>query len=344
MSYAAVAAAGIGVAGSLGGGMMGKKKSKVAKYQKFAAHKSLLMAEEFYQLGAIPQMKGTQEAIDLARSNLGNYKPEVAESRRLTDLGALGITEDQIEKYTNPYLQDVLDFSINDMEEAAARRREQQRAIASRSGNDFATNGTVNRYQIEDSLADRELTRSIGGLSADVRKTGFDEATRLSENERARQADAGKTYADYANQTQQLGNAEVGALAAVGEMEAIPEHNKRKHLIDAQQRYSNVVKDTTPSVEEYRKPDMLSQIIGAAGAGYNLFSGGNKPSGGGGGSMFNFSSSPTPRIAGSGSGLPGFGGFNDMRSGSGATQIPLGDSGGGGLLSSMQSFFGGGTK
>ena len=270
-------------------GFFSAKKSIVARKQMEASVAALDAATEFANLGPVQQGQGTLDAIELAQSNIGNYKPEVEESRRLTDLAAQGITQDQIDKYTNPYLQDVLDFSIRDMEDAAEQRRQQRRAITSKSGNDFASSGgSSNRYQIEDDLADRSLYREIGGLSSQQRAMAYNQAAGLATDERTRQANAGITYGNYANQTSDLGVRDVGQLAAVGEMQEQPETRKRDYLLKTIDAYGSAAKNAQASVNEYQKSSMLSQIVGAVGslrsiAGDPLATPGKDGGGGGGG-------------------------------------------------------------
>jgi hypothetical protein len=248
------------------GGILGGKKSNVAKMQNVGDILGMAAAMKFDTIGPVKQQQGTLEAIELARENLGNYQPELDESRRLTDAGISAITKDDTDRYMNPYLQDVLDFSIRDMEDAAAQRRQQRKAITSKSGNDFASAGAIpNRYQIEDDLADRSMYREIGGLSAKQRAAAYQQALAVATDEKQRQVQGGTTYGNYATQTQQLGNADVGMLTNVGQLEAIPEINERNHLMQTINAYNASTTGANESVANSEKKSVLSQIGGLVG-------------------------------------------------------------------------------
>ena len=133
-------------------------------------------------------MPSAQRAIELTNSSVGNYKPYLDQAATMAGESAKGVTQEQIQGYMNPYLDSVLNFSVRDMEDAAARRREEMRAVASRSGNDFASSGgALNRFQVESDLADRGLFRDVGALSASTRAAGYDAAAGLATDERNRQ-------------------------------------------------------------------------------------------------------------------------------------------------------------
>ena len=248
------------------GGFMSPKKSGIAKAQKSASYKALNAAGRFDELGPIGQMPGTEEAIDLARANVGQYQPYVAKAQGYTDQSALGVSQEDIERYTNPYIQSVLDYSIKDMEDARARREQENRAIASKSGNDFSSVSGPNRYQVENDLLNRSYLREVGGLSAKARTEAYQNALNAATQEKGRQANAGTTTANLGVQNQAMGATDVGSLASVGQMEAIPEENKRLHETNTISNYAVATKAAAPSVAEYQKTSIMGQIAGIAGA------------------------------------------------------------------------------
>lgn len=248
-------------------GFLSGKKSKIQKAQTNASFNVLKLADEFAALKPIGMMPSTQRAIDLANSNVGNYQPYVDRATELTNESAKGITPEQITGYMNPYIDSVLNFSVKDMEDAAARRREEMRAIASRSGNDFASSGgSLNRFQVESDLADRGLFRDVGALSASTRAGAFDAATRLATDERNRQASAGGAFSNLGTNVSSMAAGDVGRLAGAGELEAGPQEDERKLLSDKINIYNSAIQGVQPSVENNKKPSMLSQIAGLAGA------------------------------------------------------------------------------
>ena len=248
------------------GGFMKAKKSGIAKAQKAASYKALNAAGRFDELGPIGQMPGTEEAIDLARANVGQYQPYVAKAQGYTDQSALGVSQEDIERYTNPYIQSVLDYSIKDMEDARARREQESRAIAAKSGNDFSSVSGPNRYQIENDLLNRSYLREVGGLSAKARTEAYQNALNAASAEKIRQANAGTATTNLGITNQKQGIADVGSLAAVGQMEAIPEENKRLHETNTISNYAVATKAAAPSVAEYQKTSIMGQIAGIAGA------------------------------------------------------------------------------
>jgi hypothetical protein len=297
------------------GSFITPKKSPIAKMQMVASVMGMNAAFQFAALGPRTVQQGTKDAIELARESIGAWKPEIEESRRLTDLGALGITEEQIEKYTNPYLQDVLDFSIQDMEDSAERRRQERKGVISRSGNDFSSSaGAPNRSQIEQMLGDRDLDRSIGAQSANVRHAGFNVAAGLATQERERQARGGQQYAEYGEQTQRLNLTDAGALEHVGELEGQEEIFEREHLLQQIEAYGASAANAQSSVNQYQKTSTLSQIVGAVGSVGAILA----PAAS---SLFDQGSTPGAQPATQGTFT---GGFNSLTSGSGANQIPTG--------------------
>ena len=248
------------------GGFMKAKKSGIAKAQKAASYKALNAAGRFDELGPIGQMPGTEEAIDLARANIGQYQPYNAKAEGYIDQSALGVSEEDIERYTNPYIQSVLDYSIKDMEDARARREQESRAIASKSGNDFSSVSGPNRYQIENDLLNRSYLREVGGLSAKARTEAYQNALNAATQEKGRQANAGTATTNLGITNQKQGIADVGSLASVGQMEAIPEENKRLHETNTVANYASAIGAAAPSVKEYQKTSILSQVAGLAGA------------------------------------------------------------------------------
>ena len=175
------------------------------------------------------------------------------------------------------------------MEDAADRRRQERKAITSKSGNDFSSTGTIpNRFQIEDDLADRSLYREIGGLSAKQRAAAYGQALGVATDEKNRQTAGGVTYGNYANQTSQLGNVDVGSLISTGQLEAIPEINERQHLLQQINAYNASTAGASESVANSQKPSILSQITGLAGAVSSIAAPGvsSLMGGGGGGGFF----------------------------------------------------------
>jgi len=232
-----------------------------------AAYGALGAAQQFSALPAIQTTPSQQRSIDLANANVGTWQPDINQARTLTTSSAQGVSPEQIATYTNPYLQDVLNPAIRDIEDAAARRREEMRAVASRSGNDFAS-GPVTRYQVESDLLDRSMGREIGTLSANTRANAYNNATGLATQELQRQANAGGALQNIASGAATLGLKDQAALESAGELERQRQEEERKKLADTASMYTGVIHGTAPVVAPTTPQDKLSQTIGALGT-YN---------------------------------------------------------------------------
>ncbi len=303
------------------GGFLTPKKSGIAKAGKAASYEALNAAGRFDKLGPIGQMPGTEEAIDLARANIGQYQPYNAKAEGYIDQSALGVSEEDIERYTNPYIQGVLDYSIKDMEDAMARRQQESRAIASKSGNDFSSVSGPNRYQIENDLLNRSYLREVGGLSFKARTEAYQNALNAASAEKIRQANAGTATTNLGITNQKQGISDVGSLAAVGQMEAIPEENKRLHETNVIANYNAAIQAAQPAIQQYQKTSILGQIVGIAGAVHDIANPGNATgsgssmfSSGGGGMMAGLGS----MFGGGGVAAGGVGGAASASSGMGA--------------------------
>ncbi len=111
-------------------------------------------------------------------------------ARHLADESAGPVTDQMITALLNPYLREVLAPAIKDLEDAAEQRRQVLRGQVARSGNDFRTPGTVNRYNVEDDLLDESMLEQIGALSGKMRYQGWDAANTLAREDLGRKGTA----------------------------------------------------------------------------------------------------------------------------------------------------------
>jgi hypothetical protein len=232
-----------------------------------AAQKAIGAADEYAALGPIGLTPAQEQAIALAKENVGAYKPYVERAGALADTAAGGITQEQIDRYTNPYLEGVLDPAIRDIEEAAARRRESLRAITSKSGNDLRTPSTVpNRFNVEDSLLDREALRAIGDVSGKLRYQGFDTATGLAGKDLDRSLSSSNIYGGLGKAVGALGAADVESLKGAGALERLPQEDERAHAATSSKLYTDVVHGNQGALAAAGQPSTLTQVTGALGA------------------------------------------------------------------------------
>jgi hypothetical protein len=231
-----------------------------------AAQKAIGKADEYSALGPIGLTPAQEQAIALAKSNVGNYQPYLDRSGALADTAAAGITTDQIDRYTNPYLDDVLNPAIRDIEEASARRREQLRAITSMSGNDLRTPSTdPNRFNVEDSLLDRETFRTIGDVSGKLRAESFNTATGLAGQDLDRSLSSSNIYGGLGKTAGTLGAADVASLTGAGALERLPMEDERAQVANSSKLYTDVVHGNQGALAAAAQPSTLTNVTGALG-------------------------------------------------------------------------------
>jgi hypothetical protein len=232
-----------------------------------AAQKAIGKADEFAAYGPIGLTPAQQQAIDLAKQNVGSYKPYLERAGALADQAAGGITQEQIDRYQNPYLRGVLDPAIRDIEEAAARRREQLKAVTSMSGNDLRTPSTdPNRFNVEDSLLDRETLRTIGDLSGKTYADSFNTATGLAGKDLDRSLSSSNIYGGLGKAEGALGAADVAGLTSAGALERLPQEDARSQLANSSKLYTDVVHGNQGALDNAAQPSTLTNITGALGA------------------------------------------------------------------------------
>jgi hypothetical protein len=256
----------LGLTGATIAGLFEKPNNPLLEPIVEAAKKSIGQADKFAALGPIGLTPAQTRAIALAKENVGKWQPYLDKSGALADTAASGITQEQIDRYTNPYLQGVLDPAIRDIEESAARRREQLRAITSRSGNDLRTPSTdPNRFNVEDSLLDRETLRSIGDVSGKLRAESFNTATGLAGNDLSRSLSSSNIYGGLGKSAGALGAADVAGLTSAGALERQPLEDERTQASDASKLYTGVVHGNQGALAAAAKPSTLTNVTGALG-------------------------------------------------------------------------------
>jgi len=230
-----------------------------------AAQKAIGQADQFAALGPIGLTPAQEQAIALAKENVGGYKPYLEKSGALADKAAGGIQQSEIDRYLNPYLDSVLAPGIRDIEQAAARRREQLKAVTSMSGNDLRTPSTdPNRFNVEDNLLDQSTLQSIGDLSAKTRATGYDTATGLAGKDLDRNLSSSNIYGGLGKAEGALGATDVASLTSAGALERMPQEDARTKAADAAKLYTGVA-GQTGALNAAAQPSTLTNVTGALG-------------------------------------------------------------------------------
>jgi len=235
-----------------------------------ASNRALASAGAFGAMPSAGMQPSSAKAIALANSSAGAWQPYVDKAAAYTNEAAGGIPSIDLSTYMNPYLDSVLSPAIRDIEEAATRRRQQMKHLATVSGNDTYTPGSTNstRYGVESGLIDQNTLRSIGDVSANARRGAFDTATSLASSDLNRKGSAGGAFNTLANTVGTQGGADITRLAGAGDLEARPQENALTHAADTTKLYSSIIPGTTSAITATNQPSILGQAVGAFGA-YN---------------------------------------------------------------------------
>ena len=229
---------------------------------------------------AIPEGKHlvpdlTQEQFDAAqlmRSGIGAYQPFLtAGSQALgASMGATG--PDAATAYMNPYLQNVADTTMADLNRQFAKQRQEEEA---RQGQTGGMRGATARG----ALMDAELARSQGDVAAKALSGlyagGYQSALGASQEAAKTQAGIGQIYGQIMSpQAQQGLMGDVGQLWDIGEArrqitggQNLAEYQTPFHGL---QTYANIM-GQMPTPTQYQSPNPILTGIAAAGSIGNLY-------------------------------------------------------------------------
>lgn len=254
----------LGIPAALIAGLFENNKSPLTDNMRIAADRALASTAKYDALGAIPQTESEKRAIELANANVGNYQPYIDRAGVLADTAAAGVTDEQRDRYMNPYIDGVLKNTIRDIEEAAGRKREQLKAITSMSGNDLGSYGVnPTRFNVEDSLLDRETLRTVGDASAKLRMGAFDSAMGYANKDLDRNTSSSNIYAGLGKAAGALGATDVESLKTAGALERRPLEDERKAAGDAARLYTGVVHGTAPALSATTPDSLMGKAAGA---------------------------------------------------------------------------------
>lgn len=259
----------IGVPTALLAGLFEKNENPLTPTLARAANSAMTSADAFGGMSPVGMQPSSQNAIDLANSSTGSWKPYVDQASTYTDQAAGGVPSINLSTYMNPYLDNALSSSIRKTEEGATRRRQQLRHQAVATGNDAYGTGTEpTRYGVESSLIDREALSTIGDLSTNAYKGAFNTATGLATTDLNRKGQAGGAFNTMAGTAGTQNARDFTTLGAAGELEAKPLENALTHKADSSKLYTSVIPGTSSAVTATNRPSVLGQAAGAFGA-YN---------------------------------------------------------------------------
>ena len=234
-----------------------------------------------------------QEGLDALRGLPGELRPI---EDKLGELGGLDYTlagnPQMIEALYNPYQQDVIDATMNDM--GVVRQREQmQRAGAAAKAGAFGGS----RHGVADAVAMGERDRADAAILSGLRKEGWDTAAGLASGDLDRKSGFNQNYMStleglYGDKGT-LGLNRADALTGVGETQRGLEQDqldvdyqnwddKQNYvwnlLAKARQGTSNPASNTgaVGSTTTGSTPGLLNTLVGAAGAGTGVYLAGNR--------------------------------------------------------------------
>lgn len=259
---------GLGIpAALLGSIFFEKNESPLLGPVKQATEGALSNAAAYAATPTIGLTPSQQRAIQLANANTGNYEADLAKSGALADTAAAGITPEQIARYQNPYLEGVLSPQLRDIEEAADRRRQQMKAIASMSGQDLQPTGTTpGTFSVNDSLLDRETLRAISDATGKAYADSFNNATSLAGKDLDRSLQSSQIYGNLGKEESALGTVDLANLNTAGALERLPQEDERTKLSTASQLYSKAAAGAAGAIPVTTPKSKLTQVAGALGA------------------------------------------------------------------------------
>ena len=213
-----------------------------------------------------------RDAAQLFRSGIGAYQPFLtAGSQALaSSMGATG--PDAATAYMNPYLQEVADTTMTDLNRQFGIQRQQEAARQAQTG---GMRGAATR----NAIMDAELARAQGDVSAKalagLYAGGYQSALEAAQRAAQTQAGIGQIYGQVMSPQAQAGlMGDVGQLWDIGE--------SQRQILGAQNlaeyqtpfyglgQFANVL-GQMPTPQQYQSPNPILTGLAAAGGIGNLF-------------------------------------------------------------------------
>jgi hypothetical protein len=154
----------------------------------------------------------TQQAWNLAQSNVGDYQPDLTQANSLTSAGSTPLTGSQIQSYMNPYMSTVLGGL------ASASNTNFTNNVLPSIANQFVSSGqAASPQQMQaDNNAMYQSQQALNQAQAGALSQGYSTATQTAEAQQQAQLQGGAQYGQLGALTQQLGATDVGQLAGAG--------------------------------------------------------------------------------------------------------------------------------
>jgi len=211
------------------------------------------------------------QGANLLQTGLGSYQPYLTAggASLQSALGATG--PGAAASYMNPYLQQVADTTMTDLQRQFGNQQAQmaQRQIGSGSFAGSATRGAIEQGELARQQGDVSA-KALSGLYAG----GYESALKAAQTAAKTQAGIGQLYGGLGQQSQQGLFGDVGQLFDMGE--------SQRQILGAQnlaqyqtpfyglQSFANVV-GGMPTPQQFQSPNPILTGIAAAGSVGNLF-------------------------------------------------------------------------
>ena len=149
-------------------------------------------------------------AFDQVRAMGNRVDPLQNAAIRTTTAGVQGIADPStmMANYENPYVQDVIDTTIDDLEIDRQRLNEQSRMQSPFGGT---------RQAIVEAMNNKNFADAAANVRATQRARAFDQAAGLGQNAMSQMLGAGAQYGNLANMAQQLGLTQASAQSGIGQ-------------------------------------------------------------------------------------------------------------------------------
>lgn len=154
-----------------------------------------------------------QEAMWLARQNVGAYKPYYDEAAALSRRGTQQFEDADIESYMNPYIKGALDPAAREISEAGQR---EVNALDARYASMSAFGGS--RAALARSQAQEKTLQQLGDLYGQGYAAAYESAVSIWGNERTRDLEAAGRFQLMGEGAHQMGVTDVSTLMTTGAM------------------------------------------------------------------------------------------------------------------------------
>jgi len=159
------------------------------------------------------------EAFQRTRENVGSWQPIFMESLATAAKSGNPVGQTEINRYMNPYTQDVIDNSVNQINRQFDSDTTRRHAGMAQSGSFL----NEDRRAIIDNEAEANRNRVIAETTSGLNMQGFQNALNQGNTQRDREARQAAMYSQLAPQLSALGYGDIGALMDVGSQQEAKE-------------------------------------------------------------------------------------------------------------------------